>query len=118
MSYLTRYYSKLNQFFNFITKKFIKLKSNFLSFLFLLFTGFFFGNLFGTLVDSIRKLNITDSVLILLILLLNEFINFTIYSNSRSKTNLAIKPNQFNLLNAFKIGVLLGIFIDSFKVGS
>lgn len=118
MSYLTRYYSKLNQFFSFITKKFIKLKNNFLSFLFLLFTGFFFGNLFGTLVDSIRKLNIADSFLILLLLLLNEFINFTIYSHYRKKDNLAAKFKKLNFLNAFKIGVLLGIFIDSFKVGS
>lgn len=118
MSYLTRYYSKLNQFFNFIAKKFIKLKNNFLSFLFLLFTGFFFGNLFGTFVDSIRKLNIADSALIFLLLLINEFINFIIYGNYRKKIDLTNKSKKFNFLNAFKIGALLGIFIDSFKVGS
>ena len=118
MSYLTRYYSKLNQFFNFITKKFIKLKNNFLSFLFFLFTGFFIGNLFGTLVDSIRKLKIADSVLIFLLLLLNEFINFIVYGGYRKKVDFAPKAKQFNFLNAFKIGSLLGIFIDSFKVGS
>jgi uncharacterized membrane protein len=118
MSYLTRYYSKLNQFFNFIAKKFVKLKNNFLPFLFLLFTGFFFGNLFGTLVDSIRKLNIADSFLIFLLLLFNEFINFIIYRNYRKKVDAANESKKYNLLNAFKIGVLLGIFIDSFKVGS
>lgn len=118
MSYLTRYYSKLNQFFDFIIKKFIKLKSNFLSFLFLLFAGFFFGNLFGTLVDSIRNFNIADSALILLLILFNEFINFIIYNDDRKKINGSDKSKQYNFLNAFKIGVLLGIFIDSFKVGS
>lgn len=118
MSYLTRYYSQLNQIFLFIKKKFIKLKVNFLSFLFLLFAGFFLGNLFGTLVDSIRKLNIADSILILLIILFNEFINFIIYSNYRKKLDAPAKSKKYNFLNAFKIGVLLGIFIDSFKVGS
>jgi cytochrome c biogenesis protein CcdA len=118
MSYLTRYYSKLNQFFSFIIKKFIKLKNNFLSFLFLLFTGFFFGNLFGTFVDSIRRLNIADSVLIFLLLLFNEFLNFLIYSNYKKKIDIGTKSKKINFLNAFKIGFLLGIFIDSFKVGS
>ena len=117
MSYLTRYYSKLNQFFNFITKKFIKLKENFLSFLVLLFMGFFFGNLFGTIVESIRRFNVADSLLILLLILLNEFINFNIYSHSK-KRNTTIKINKLSFLNAFKMGFLLGIFIDSFKVGS
>ena len=116
MDYLTRYYTKLNQFFSFIAKKFIKLKNSFLPFLFLLFTGFFFGNLFGTFVDFIRNFNIADSILILLLLLFNEFINFVIYSNYRKK--LSTKSKKFNFLNAFKIGFLLGIFIDSFKVGS
>nr|ARO74057.1 hypothetical protein [Ostreobium sp. HV05007bc] len=118
MSYLTRYYSKLNQFFNFIIKKFIKLKKNFLSFLVLLFIGFFFGNLFGTIVDSVRRLNIADSFLIFLLLLFNEFINFNIYSHYKKKKNTLVEIKKLNFLNAFKIGFLLGIFIDSFKVGS
>lgn len=118
MSYLTRSYTKISQFFQFITKKFIKLKKNFLPFLFLLFAGFFFGNLFGTLVDSIRKLNIADSFLILLLILFNEFINFIVYSNYKQKEASLIKSKKFSFLNAFKLGALLGIFIDSFKVGS
>lgn len=116
MSYLTRYYFKLNQFFKFITKKFIKLKNNFLSFLILLFLGFFCGNLFGTFVDSIRKLNIADIFLIFLLLLFNEIVNFNAYSYH--KKNKASNSKKINFLNSFKIGFLLGIFIDSFKVGS
>ena len=118
MSYLTRSYTKISELFDFITKKFIKLKTNFLLFLFLLFAGFFFGNLFGTFVDSIRKLNIADSFLILILILFTEFINFIVYNNYRKKAANLIKSKKFNFLNAFKIGVLLGIFIDSFKVGS
>lgn len=118
MSYLTRYYSKLSQFFNFIAKKFVKLKEGFLSFLILLFIGFFFGNLFGTIVDSIRKLNVADSFLIFILILFNEFINFNLYSSHRLTMNNGIKAKNLSFLNAFKIGFLLGIFIDSFKVGS
>lgn len=118
MSYLTRYYSKLNQFFNFIIKKFIKLKNNFLPLLILLFIGFFLGNLFGTIVDSIRQLNIADSFLIFLLLLFNEFINFRIYSHYNKIRAMRMEIRKFNFINAFKMGFLLGIFIDSFKVGS
>lgn len=118
MGYLTRYYNKLSQLFNFITRKFIRLKENFLFFLILLFIGFFFGNLFGTVVDSIRQLNVTDSFLIFLLILFNEFINFNIYSYYKKKINMPTKVKKLNFLNAFKIGFLLGIFIDSFKVGS
>lgn len=118
MNYLTRYYSQLNQILKFINQKFIKLKKNFLSFLFSLFLGFFIGNLFGTLVDSIRKLNIADSLLILILIFLNEFANFIIYNKGKNKKNSPFKIKLYNLLNAFKIGILLGFFIDSFKVGS
>ncbi len=100
-----------------MNKKFLKLKNNFLSFLFLLFVGFFLGNLFGTLVDSIRKFNIPDSFLILALIAVNEFINAIIYSNNK-KATIKLDTKKYNFLNAFKIGVLLGFFIDSFKVGS
>ena len=116
MNYLTRYYSILSQLFNFVNKKFIKLKNNFLSFLLLLFIGFFIGNLFGTLVESIRQFNIADSFLILSLITINELINALVYRRYQKKTNTDTK--KYNLLNAFKIGVLLGFFIDSFKVGS
>ena len=118
MNYLTRYYSQLNKALSFINQRFIKLQKNFLSFLFLLFIGFFMGNLFGTLVESIRKFNIADSILIIILISLNEFINFIIYNNYKSKTVSQFKIKFYNLLNSFKIGFLLGFFIDAFKVGS
>ena len=118
MNYLTRYYFQLNQILQAINQKIKKLRKNFLSFLFSLFLGFFFGNLFGTLVDSVRKLNIADSLLIFILIFLNEFINFIIYNNGKKKKNSIFKIKLYNLLNAFKIGTLLGFFIDSFKVGS
>ena len=118
MNYLTRYYFQLNQILKVINQKIKKLKKNFLSFLFSLFLGFFFGNLFGTFVEYIRKLNITDSLLILILIFFNESINFIVYKDSKNKSNSSFKIKVYNLLNAFKIGTLLGFFIDSFKVGS
>lgn len=118
MNYLTRYYFQLSQFFKFLNQKLEKLKKNFLSFLVILFLGFFMGNLFGTLVESIRKLNIADSILIFTIILLNEIINFIVYRANDKKFYSVLRLKLYNFLNIFKIGVLLGFFIDSFKVGS
>nr|WEM32163.1 hypothetical protein Ycf20 [Ostreobium sp. TRHA14-720] len=118
MNYLTRYYFQLNKIFNFLIKKLKRLKENFLSFLLLLFFGFFIGNLFGTFINLIRQFNIPDSVLIFLIILINEFINFIVYRQKQNRLNSTLIIKLYNFLNIFKIGILLGFFIDSFKVGS
>ena len=113
VNYLTRYLFKLNKLLFFLIKKMEKLKKNILLLLFSLFIGFFIGNLFGTFVESFRKLHITDSILILILICLNEIINFLVYN-----PQLLPKTILYNILNAFKVGVLFGFFIDSFKVGS
>lgn len=118
VNYLTRYYFQLSKIFNFLIKKLKRLKENFLSFLLFLFLGFFIGNLFGTFVNFIRQLNITDSFLIFLIILINEFINFIVYRQKQKELNSTLIIRLYSFLNIFKIGVLLGFFIDSFKVGS
>ena len=110
--------TQLDRLLKFINKKLTKLKKNFLSFLFFLFFGFFLGNLFGTLVDSIRKLNVADSFLILVLIFIIEYINFIVYNKNNKKSNFQFKITLYNFLNVFKIGILLGFFIDSFKVGS
>ena len=114
MKYLTRYYSKFNNNINFINRKILKLKKNFLSFLLFFFLGFFSGNLFGTFVEYIKFINISNSLLILILIILYEFINFFVYSK---KKHIYINT-LYNFLNAFKIGTLLGFFVDSYKVGS
>ena len=111
MKYLTRYYSQFNNNIEFINRKIKKLKKNFLSFLLFFFLGFFIGNLFGTFVEYI---NVSNSLLILLLILSNEFINFCVYSKKKPIYKLKL----YNFLNAFKIGTLLGFFVDSYKVGS
>lgn len=114
MNYLTRYYFQFNNNIKFINKKILKLKKNFLSFLFFFFLGFFIGNLFGTFVEYIKFANISNSLLILILIFLNEFINFFVYRRNKSIYNIKL----YKFLNAFKIGTLLGFFIDSYKVGS
>ena len=118
MNNSTRYYLQLNQILKFLNQKLKKLKDNFLPFLFILFFGFFLGSLFGTLVDSIRQLNITDNFLIFILLLLIEFINFLVYRCNQNQIHSVLRTKFYNLLNILKIGILLGFFIDSFKVGS
>ena len=118
MNYLTRYYFKISQLVNFINQKFKKLKKNILSLSFFLFAGFFLGNLFGTFVNSIRQLNVGDSFLIIIIIFLSELINFFIYKNYNTQRYIQSNQKIYSLLNAFKIGIFLGFFVDSFKVGS
>lgn len=71
----------------------------------------------------------------LIVLFLAEFINWlgTRISSQRKRPNsigktfqfevftknfLRLQPSKFSYLNSFKIGFLLGIFVDAFKVGS
>ena len=120
MNYLTRYFVQFNKILQFINQKFINLKENFLCFVLLLFLGFFLGNLFGTVVNSIRQFNIPDSLLIAILISVNEVFNFIIYSNYKAKFShtFSLKPATYSFLNAFKVGILLGFFLDAFKVGS
>ena len=53
-----------------------------------LFSGFSFGNLFGTFLSEIRHLNLWDGFIIFLILLGVEVINFLNYRKKNLKSNL------------------------------
>nr|YP_009105992.1 hypothetical chloroplast RF20 [Gloeotilopsis sterilis]AIT94810.1 hypothetical chloroplast RF20 [Gloeotilopsis sterilis] len=87
-----------------------------------IFIGFLVGNLFGNFLLQFRKIINLDIGIILIILLLMEFLNFTIYLKKNRKFLFFFKNfkqiNFFLNLNFFKIGTLLGFFIDAFKVGS
>lgn len=114
MNYLTRFYFQFNNIIKHLNKKIIKLKQNFLLLLFFLFFGFLTGNLFGTLIENIKFIYLGNTLLIIIIILLTEFINFFSYNNKNSLFLFKL----YMFLNAFKIGILLGFFIDSYKVGS
>nr|YP_009367746.1 hypothetical chloroplast RF20 [Neodangemannia microcystis]ARK14799.1 hypothetical chloroplast RF20 [Neodangemannia microcystis] len=116
--------------------KFIFLK--FTSSLFFLFLGFLIGNLFGTLVGFFREF-LWDGFIIVSLLLFfeaisychykflienNTFSNFPIKTSSSVLDSRNLKPRisffkfLIKRLNYLKLGVLLGFFIDAFKVGS
>jgi hypothetical protein len=84
-------------------------KNFFINSFFLLFIGLFSGSLFGTFLDFPRSLGFWDGFIILVVLFLCEFINLCVY---------AYQINFFKTINYFKIGFLLALFIDAFKVGS
>ena len=90
---------KKNKFFaQFFLKNFI-----------FLFIGLFLGSLFGTFLDFPRSLGFWDGFIILSIILLCELINLCVY---------VYKLFIFKIFNYLKIGFLLALFIDAFKVGS
>ena len=116
MKFLTRFFIGWSQIIKTIYVKNKLFKKNFLSYLITLFFGFIFGNLFGTLLSYIREFHIWDGFLIIILLLLFEIVNWVVYKKNKIKKKKAIQLH--NLLNAFKTGLLLGFFVDAFKVGS
>ena len=110
--------------------------------LFSLFLGFVMGNLFGTFLNTFRNLLNWDGLIISMTILIIEFINYLNYKkkavnlilkkNSNTLVNerpfetlftlvnkkMKTKLNFIKFLNFYKIGLLLGFFIDAFKVGS
>ncbi len=102
--------------FTFIKELFLKFfkknsffKKFFIKSFLLLFIGLFSGSLFGTFLDFPRSLGFWDGFIILAVLGCCEFINLCVY---------AYKLHFFKTLNYFKLGFLLALFIDAFKVGS
>ena len=104
--------------------------------IFFLFVGFLLGNLFGTFLPLIRLLFPWDGFIVLIILFCVELISYIRYhkqggaflgiwkitKNNRKEAQGALGKNQaidrWKECNYFKIGFLLGFFIDAYKVGS
>nr|AYC64434.1 hypothetical protein Ycf20 [Pseudochlorodesmis sp. HV01306b] len=76
--------------------------------------GLIFGNLFGTFLNFLRNEIVWDGTVLILIILVFEFLNSLIYQKKKIKASLRC----FLILKNFQIGLLLGLFIDAFKVGS
>nr|YP_009106403.1 hypothetical chloroplast RF20 [Fusochloris perforata]AIT95223.1 hypothetical chloroplast RF20 [Fusochloris perforata] len=114
--------------------------------LFFLFFGFLLGNIFGTFLNILRDFFIWDGLIVCFLILLCELTNYNIYSKKKStkifkyfnsevkifgsdshraEAELPFRPlGNFSfqilwkMLNYLKLGLLLGFFIDAFKVGS
>lgn len=128
--------NKSRNLFNVFQKKYLFFQYNFSSALFFLFIGFLCGNLFGTFLIWIRYLIPWDGFIICIFLIAIEIISYQRYhtqgrfflffwsllSSSGSffySTEQKPVVNTLSILiNLFKLGLLLGFFIDAFKVGS
>nr|YP_009519078.1 hypothetical protein Ycf20 [Callipsygma wilsonis]AYC65030.1 hypothetical protein Ycf20 [Callipsygma wilsonis] len=80
----------------------------FLKYVCTFYLSFIFGSLFGTFLIFFRKNIIWDGIILFLLILNFEYLNFLIY---RKKKYIKIFKN-------IQIGLLIGFFIDAFKVGS
>ncbi|RYX79752.1 DUF565 domain-containing protein [bacterium] len=89
-----------------------------------LLIGFLIGNLFGTLLNTIRKYVAWDGIIIFFLLSFIEIVNYNVYHNKDRPFfggvihPQIIKQSYWKLFNYFKIGLMVGFFVDAFKVGS
>nr|ARW64116.1 hypothetical protein [Chondria sp. (in: red algae)] len=75
-----------------------------------LMLGFFFANILSTVPAQTGDWNIITGAIIVTFY---ELISRIIYNNSRlNKSNIVI------FINNFKVGILYGLFVDAFKLGS
>nr|ARW64938.1 hypothetical protein [Polysiphonia sertularioides] len=75
-----------------------------------LMLGFFFANILSTIPAQTGDWNIMSGSIIVAI---NEIINKSIYKHGRTDTFIILQ-----LLNNVKIGIVYGLFVDAFKLGS
>lgn len=84
--------------------------------IFYLFIGFVTGSGFCTILSLIRETQVWDGFVIFFMLLFFEKIGRKVYT--RTETEKGKKQRLLKLLNCWKTGILLGFFVDAFKVGS
>nr|YP_009241531.1 hypothetical chloroplast RF20 [Scherffelia dubia]YP_009241550.1 hypothetical chloroplast RF20 [Scherffelia dubia]AMP43438.1 hypothetical chloroplast RF20 [Scherffelia dubia]AMP43457.1 hypothetical chloroplast RF20 [Scherffelia dubia] len=108
----TRIFRLLRQIFLIIKNQTELFLNFFAESFFYLFLGFLTGNLFGTLLSTIRTFGLWDGIIILSLLGFLEFLGKLVY---KTQTKLL---KFWKLLNSWKIGIFLGFFIEAFKVGS
>ena len=131
MFYNIKFLKLLNFFYFNVLNKFKFIEKYFVIYIFLLLLGFVCGNLFGIFLIFFRVYINWDGLIIIVIILFIEFINFIIYIKlfkyyKLNKFFLKIYKNKkffllfknLKFLNFYKMGLLLGFFIDVFKVGS
>ena len=74
--------------------------------------GFIFGNLFGNFIYFLKLSgsNIGNIIAIILAISIFELLTFVV--------QIQFSSDSFKKLNAIRIGLLIGIYLDAFKVGS
>ena len=124
MLFTTRILNPLFQYLFRLQYRLFYLQKHFAIMFGLLLMGFVIGNIFGTILNVIRQIINWDGLIIICFLFLFEIFSYAVY-HSRDRTFLffLIHPQVVNrriwqFANFFKIGVMIGFFIDAFKVGS
>ena len=90
----------------------------------LLLAGFLIGNLFGTFLSTIRQSIAWDGLIVFILVSIIEIISYNVYHNKDRPFFLfvlypkTIKRSFWRSFNLLKIGLMMGFFIDAFKVGS
>lgn len=111
----------------FFKRKWSFLQKDFSKMLCLLLLGFFTGNIFGSFLNTIRQYLFWDGFITFGVIAFLEFISYLTYRQTKLLTSKAyntlfipayISQTWFKFANLFKIGLLIGFFVDAFKVGS
>ena len=81
----------------------------------ILLIGFLSGNLFGTVLNFVRGFILWDGFIIVTFIIIIEGISYLSYKprDFKSFSYFSIKALSF-----FKVGLMIGFFVDAFKVGS
>lgn len=83
-----------------------------------LFLGFFVASFLDTTIGEFPSWAIAGaSSIAVSVELLNEYIYRSLYSVPRSQKNSRFF-RLTNILNSFKLGVIYGLIVDAFKLGS
>nr|YP_010732278.1 hypothetical chloroplast RF20 [Watanabea sichuanensis]WDY13192.1 hypothetical chloroplast RF20 [Watanabea sichuanensis] len=120
----TRLSRSLQKSISYIVKRIQFLQNNLTLLLCLLFIGFLTGNMFGTFLSSLRTYLPWDGWIVIMLVFSIEVCNYATYhSKNRQFLVFLIHPKTiqkhiWNFLNYFKLGLMVGFFIDAFKVGS
>lgn len=108
-----------------IYQRFLFFQNTFPVGIFFLFFGFLFGNIFGTFLQTIRNFFYWDGFIVFILIFFIEIISYIIYHREGRyffflwNFPIFFKKTVFwRSFNYLKIGLMLGFFIDAFKVGS
>lgn len=110
----TRLFRIIRQIFLNSKSQFALFQNLFTASLFFLFIGFVTGSSFCTILGLIRHSNLWDGLVIIFMLVLFERIGKQVYNRVQSSKNTRF----LKFINCWKTGILLGFFVDAFKVGS
>lgn len=115
----TRLLAAFGFFWNTVTRQVQATSQNVAFHLFCIVLGFFCGNLFGTLLNTLRTFLHWDLLIIFVFIGLSEFVSFQTYKVTRKEpTSPQMRFFYWRPFNLVKLGCLFGFFVDAFKVGS